>query len=704
MWLPMRGQNYLAVFSTVVRPKSKKDCKFSPGGNASTGNTSTCAEVRRHDTCCSNSPISSTRKGTCKMIRSAFVLTVLILFLPDGRAQSSESVPTVLVQMAVRDSASKPLRDTKLVISNLPSCCESSAPLATEITTTTDRNGMASFKVPEGVYSLSIRVRGLGYGNTGRTEFYHGTIARPSLPPLAAYGTVNGAVPLTACDHDGTVFAESGGGERVSTSPDAEGNFLMDNLPLGRTTIYAKRGAVFCTDFLNISLRQKGAEGLVLKPAPEQAAPIQANATKPVQTQLPVPEKPDQPKKQKEQQAPKTVTWVQGTVRDEAGHPVRNATVFALASFQGLIRRYELTDKAETDADGHYEMKGAAELEYFTGTLVATAPDSAPAWAWPEFPSTSRTKDGSPQPPTELPTQDFILPAHDASLDVTVLRDGKPSQSATVSVYLEGANLRQVWAHGDDRTRALVEEAAYPSATTDASGRASFKHLLPGRYTVYATSGTVESIRRMAMGPGTSGMEETAVATGIPVRVNQASSFSIALASHPTKTIFRIADLQGKPVRGTVASSFGEGNTLQWSSSTSLDPDGTGSIDLDHVGLWNIRVRHRDVPIRSFPILPPYEEAGGTIALSAILGNSTPTLFTSYRVVPGSLRVDVQDQRGKPVSANVQVIRYTAPVASSTTDSSGTILFENFYAADQVGALSDHYYLKVTPAIRSMSC
>jgi hypothetical protein len=109
----------------------------------------------------------------------AFVLSVLVLFLPDGRAQSPKSVPTVAVQMAVRDSFSKPLRDTKLLISSLPSCCESRAPLATEITTTTDGHGMASFEVPEGVYSLSIRVRGLGYGSTGRTEFYHGAVARP---------------------------------------------------------------------------------------------------------------------------------------------------------------------------------------------------------------------------------------------------------------------------------------------------------------------------------------------------------------------------------------------------------------------------------------------------------------------------------------------------------------------------------------------
>jgi hypothetical protein len=200
------------------------------------------------------------------------------------------------------------------------------------------------------------------------------------------------------------VYAESGGGESVSIAPDAKGSFLMDNVPLGPTTIYARRGAAICTDFLTISIRHEGAGGLALKPVPEQAAPAQVSAAKPVQDQLPASQKLDQSKTQQKEQAPKTIIWVKGTVRDEAGHAVRNATVYALASFQGSIRRYELANKAETDADGHYEMKGTGDLNYFTATLVATAPDSAPAWAWPEFPSNSRAKDGSQQSLTELPT------------------------------------------------------------------------------------------------------------------------------------------------------------------------------------------------------------------------------------------------------------------------------------------------------------
>jgi hypothetical protein len=471
----------------------------------------------------------------------------------------------------------------------------------------------------------------------------------------------------------------------------------MDNLPLGPTTIYAKKGALVCTEFLSIPASQQGVNTLALKPATYPAAPSQVSVAKSFQTHLPDTRKPGESQMQQREQKQQAITWISGTVRDQAGHPVRNATVYAVASFQGAIRRYELINKTETDADGYYEMKGAGGLESFSATMIATAPGFASAWAWPEFPSIAGSAADLHQPPPEPPAQDFVLPAHDGSLDVTVLQNGKPVSGAEVAAYLEGANLRQVWARGDYRARAAVEEAADPTATTDAAGKVRFEHLLPGRYTVYATSGTVESIRSTAMGLGPSSKDETAEAVGIPVRMKEAAKFTVALFAHPTSATFRIADDEGKPVSGTAATVFGPGNTLQLSTSTSLNPEGVGSIRFDHGGFWSLRVRHRDIPIRSFPIYAPFEEAGGTLALSAMLDGSPAPLFTSYRVLPGSLRVDIQDERGKPISANVQVIRFSSPVASATTDSSGTILFENLYTADQVGTLSDNYFLKVTP-------
>jgi serine/threonine protein kinase len=111
------------------------------------------------------------------------------------------------------------------------------------------------------------------------------------------------------------------------------------------TTIYAKSGALVCTEFLNIPASQQGVNTLALKRATYPAAPSQVSVAKSFQAHLPDSRKPGEAQMQQQEQKQQAITWISGTVRDQAGHPVRNATVYALASFQGAIRCYELVQQ-----------------------------------------------------------------------------------------------------------------------------------------------------------------------------------------------------------------------------------------------------------------------------------------------------------------------------------------------------------------------
>ena len=70
-----------------------------------------------------------------------------------------------------------------------------------------------------------------------------------------------------------------------------------------------------------------------------------------------------------------SMVWVRGTVRDEAGQFVANATVFVFGVEEGGSGRPTyLTQKATTDAQGRYEVTGPSGIYSFSATQLTISP------------------------------------------------------------------------------------------------------------------------------------------------------------------------------------------------------------------------------------------------------------------------------------------------------------------------------------------
>lgn len=606
------------------------------------------------------------------------VVCLSFVFALTAYGQNPPELRPVSVELLVRLPDGHPLVQTAIVVKILGGN-QFNRPVP-EVNITTDNRGVARFEIPEGVYELKVSVHKIGHASVGATEFIAGTVARPEMPPLSGYGSVDIILPA-GCGDNVTILA---GYEHYSLPPNSSQLLHIDDLSAGRLSISASitsgpRSWLYdpCSDSATVDILPGQNLRVVLDPPSPR---------------LTVPKRPDGKSQDTVRLGGRgdgtTVVWVHGTVRDDLGHPIPNATVYAVATYYGGIRMNGMTVEAATDGNGNYEVKGAGGLTSLSVTLVATAPGHPPAWAWPEL-----TQNSSPGPPTK----DLLLPSNGGKATITVVRDGKPVAGATVALYLENANLQDIWAMGGPNK--AVEDVAYPTATTDAQGRATIDGLLPGRYRVLATTEGIDSIRHSAYGlerPG--GLGPNAGVGGIPVQLGQTTTFKIKIYSQSNNASFRILRKDNKPYVGTGADQFGPIDTIGAFSSAPLDSSGLGHISLGHDGFWRLDFMFRDSPITYFPVHPPYFLSSGTLALSPNLYEADPPSFTARRIEPGSARIVVQDAEGNPVHATVDIMRSSSVTASGTTGDDGVVLFKGLYTGDQVGTLSDDYFAQIRDA------
>jgi hypothetical protein len=253
-------------------------------------------------------------------------------------AQTGPEATLVDVELVLRGPDARPLDSKTAVITILD---EPNLHLP-DLIVTTDSHGIARFKLPAGVFRLGIKVRGIGYESTGATEFRVGSIARPELPPLAGYGAIDGFVPQTGCVGDVTVSAWSPYVGALTTQADASGRFHFDDLAGGRWFVLAYRGkdtGCHCSsgEYISVNVGEV-TQGVKLTPLkyapcwenPSSSAPPAAPTSKPA-ANAPV-------RLGHEVKSGSEVVWARGTVTDESGQPVQNATVFALGTFYGGIR------------------------------------------------------------------------------------------------------------------------------------------------------------------------------------------------------------------------------------------------------------------------------------------------------------------------------------------------------------------------------
>ena len=600
---------------------------------------------------------------------------LLLMTAPPAGADAPDSMANV--ELAIRGPDARRLTDAAVTLKPPPhdTVFDKVPP---SLSLRTDAQGIVRFAYPAGVYRLAVAAPGIGYGTVGLTEFIPGQRNIAELPPLAPYAHVTGTLPVSVRRDGVRVFAQGMLGDpAVSAAPDAQGRFDL-GLESGKWFIWAgtgpeSAGIVASLGYVTTVPGQKPRDAVLQPVAPPQPA---------AQTVSPTPQPPTASEHP-------TAVWAHGTVRDEAGHPMPDATVLALATFDGGIRMYETTAKAVTDAEGRYSLEGKGDLAFFNATILAVAPGRAPAWAWPSFPQAETPWPGPPAgtPPPEPPVVDLVLPSRAGRLDVTVLEDGKPVAGIPVAAYLENANLRDIWARGggDPEQRKLIDDTAYPIVTTGADGIAHFDRLLPGRYGVLAARDDLRSIAQgYFLGNVTTPYGS---AKGLPIRLGETTEAHLAIYAQPKQVTLRLLRHDGSVQTGDTSFQFGlVGSTGTSAGSVPFDQTGTAEYAFQGPGLWHVEASYRISPIKYVPYGEPRFSAIGTLALSPRLAPGYKPTLTARRIDPPAIRIELQDPAGRPLRGIVQIVRgqdYT--VAAGSTDLEGRIRFAGLPEGDGDG-------------------
>lgn len=602
---------------------------------------------------------------------SAALVIVILLESPVALGQHGTPPETTDVQATIVGPDAKPLANTPVEFTETD---KHPFPDTTPMhaSATTDEHGVARFRWKVGVSQMWVTVKGVGYGMCGLTEFIPHVTAKPAFPPMAPYASLSGTIPKELLGKVTLVRALNGGiqEEPRTTSVDASGQFEFPDLMSGNCSLAAK----------DAQGRFLAEGGLELNPGVHiQSVKFALNDAKQAEASThPIEMFGHDPNRGK------TVNWVNGMIRDRHGMPLANVDVYAVATYFGGIRMYEEAKKSTTDQTGHYIISGEGGQPEFSGVVVAHKAGFVPALAWFDRPSPN---DFVGQPPASQPAGQLDLTLSDVggTLDVRVLEDQKPA--AGVSVVIRGAHaeLRQEWAAVSHQLRPEIEAFLYPELKTDANGEAHFKLLMPDMYRVTALwplqfNGETQGARLLE-GPFASEGRKgpNAIAEGIAVHTGQTQSLLMQVLQQDCTAAFEFRQVDGHPLTGDVP--FEWSRAVQgsgWSSSVKLDGDGNASHVFESPGLWRVESKHRQSPIRSFPVRePPYDSAEGILAVSALLNGAARPVFTARHHTPGTAEIRVLDVHGQPMHAVVEIRQGDfTPAAMGATDPHGFVRLE----------------------------
>ncbi|MDB5307824.1 MAG: Carboxypeptidase regulatory-like protein [Gemmataceae bacterium] len=572
-------------------------------------------------------------------------LAVLLVGLVavSGSAQDNTPAGTGTVELLVRTPGGEPAANTQVEIVRIGDHGPFD-PKAAVVQARTDAAGRTRFSWPEGVYALGARVNGVGYGGTGLFELVTGRTARPHMPALLPFGSIEGVVPKKNLTPGTYLRLDGPGRTEIRADCDDQGRFVLKGVPPGRYWLAprtpAARLAIRASVFVPPGHR---VTSVVFRPEPSTPAWF--------------------PGADPGGDGAGRATWASGTVRDEAGTPVPGADVYVVASYHGGIRMYETVRAAKTDATGHWKIEGEKHLSAFSGTVLVHKPGRPPV----QVPMTEGT--------------DVALSPQGGLLEVEILAGGVPVPQAGVRLTRTGGvplSSRAYVGAAREKEREQVEQLLSPTATADAKGVARFDHLTPGLYQIEAAAGGLDGLRQFEFAWAGQPAGSSGTAAGVGVRVGQATRFRLAVYPHHTAVRFQIRHVDGRPPRETrTAISWGSPLVESGvSASVPLSPDGAGGLGVGRAGLWRVELRYRDTPLRFIPLNdPPFYQAAGVVGVSPLLAEAPPVVLTAERVNPGSLIVRLRTGEGKPIRGFV-----TGDAGVGSTDANGDVRFTGLLA------------------------
>ena len=519
----------------------------------------------------------------------------------------------------------------------------------------TDSAGKVVFTWPAGVWRMEVQVKGIGYGRIGLTEVRSGKRVQASLPPLAPWAIIRGQVPpeLRTARTQVRMDPEHGW-EPDFFNPEKDGTFRREVRPgtwrvrldtIGKDHLSMQGAQVPGT----IALLPGQTVTVTMERLPPPAAEVQNSPS---------------PKEAVGRQENQTVTWVTGTARDIAGTPVPGAKVYAYASCSGGRHMYDLIEAAAADPKGCYTIIGPGELSAFSAVLIAHAPAYCPTWDWLHDSPAAASEEPAGKV-TTAPVVDFVLTDQGGTLEVEVLREGKPAANIAVGLWLQGVDLPR---GGASAEREAVKQAVSPTTKTDSRGIARFERLIPGQYEIVAGDVEIQEVDGLRGGwPGLGRPYGTCV--GVGVQKGEVTRRCLAIYLQKNKARFQVFRTDGRPL-------VDEDAGIGWGIGTKLDERGIGAFEFPTAGLKRLAFQHRETPITVAPVEPPYDEAAGYVAASPLLQSTLPARFWALNVLPAKLTVKVQDDGGKPLRGTVEIGQFFgSPEMIGSTDVQGAVRF-----------------------------